>query len=147
MKVQQDHVPGPALWPQQPTTAQGRVAERPCRGKRLGGIGQFSAVHEEQQREQGCFSLVEAQWRPSCSLHLLERRLWRGGGQPLAPANNDRTRENGLKLWQWRFRLAIRKNFSGRVVRHWNGLTRKVVESPSLEVFKKHVDVVLRNLV
>ena len=44
--------------------------------------------------------------------------------------------------------MDIRKNlFSERAIRHCNELPRDKVQSPSWEVFKKQVDMVLRNIV
>jgi len=54
----------------------------------------------------------------------------------------------GLKLCQRKFRLNISKNcFTERVVKYWNRLLREVVKSPSLEVFKKGVDMAVWDMV
>ena len=97
--------------------------------ERLGSLGLFSL---EKRRLKGDVINIYKYLR--CGRQRDKARLF-------SVLCGDRTRGNSQGLKHRKFCTNVLKNFfTVKVTEHWNRLPGEVVESPSLETFKTHLD-------
>ncbi|PKU45246.1 hypothetical protein llap_4443 [Limosa lapponica baueri] len=116
--------------------------------KMMKGMERLS--YEDRLRELGLFSLEKRRLRGDlvAAFQYLKVAYRKDGDKLFSSVCCDRTRDNGFKLKEGKFRLDRMKTFfTMRVVKHQHRLPREVVDAPSLKVFKARLDGALSNLI
>ena len=100
------------------------------------------SCNRERERERECFQAI--------TTILINHRVTdhpEEGQDLFSIIPECRTRENGLKLQETRYRLNIRKTFlTVRAVQQWKQWSREVVSAQTLEAFKRKLDHCLSDL-
>lgn len=93
-----------------------------------------------------CSAREKKVWRGILSFIIhkyLEGRFKKDRARLLSKVPSGRTRDSGHKLKYRGSLLNIRKHsFTARITKNWLGVASEIVESPSLDIVKSHLDMV-----
>ena len=106
--------------------------------------------YEETLKELGLFSLEKRRlWGDLiAAFQYLKGAYKKDGDRLFSRSSSNKTKGNGFKLKEERFRLDIRKKFfTVRVVKHWHRLPGEVGDAPSLETSKARLDGAVSTLI